>query len=105
MKHYLIIPLTLIIFITQVCMKKITYISDVHLDILYDSNTSDSKLLSCRNGKDYLNYFLKEFDYGRFNCNPSEVLFKSALSDMHNKLSNPDLVIIGGDMISHGLYD
>lgn len=88
-------------------IKKILFLTDVHLDILYDSNTSSQKdfFLRCKNSSDYLNQELLPYDYGRYNCNPSEVLLTTALKDMKKNFPDLDMIIIGGDLISHGLYD
>jgi hypothetical protein len=84
--------------------KKIIFLTDIHLDILYDSNSSNNNLIQCKNSKDYLSHFLKTYDYGRYNCNPTEIILKSALNDMKNKIASPDLLILGGDLIAHNLY-
>lgn len=89
------------------CSKKILFLSDVHLDLLYNSPTSNNLdfLLRCKNSSDFLTHDPEKYDYGRYSCNPSEVLIQTVLKDAKLKNKELDLVILGGDMIAHGLYD
>jgi predicted MPP superfamily phosphohydrolase len=88
-------------------LNKILFLSDVHLELLYDSRTTTKQkfLLKCKNSTDYLNHEVLPFDYGRYNCNPSVVLLQTALKDIYSKFPSLDLIILGGDLIAHGLYD
>jgi hypothetical protein len=85
--------------------KKILFLSDIHLEILYDSKSSSSKTFKCKNTNDYLRNDFLQYDYGRFQCNPSEILLRSALLKAKNESTTYDIIIINGDHIAHGLYN
>jgi predicted MPP superfamily phosphohydrolase len=99
----------LILFSLYACskIKKILYLSDIHLELLYNSKTTTKKefLLKCKNSTNYLSHEVLPFDYGRYNCNPSVVLLQSALKDIYSKFPRLDLIILGGDLVANLLYD
>lgn len=91
---------------TSDTIKNILFLTDIHLDVLYDSKQPFMELTLCRKTKDILNNTIDPFDYGRYNCNPTVHLLESALTkanETYNK--NIDYIILGGDMIAHGLYE
>jgi hypothetical protein len=85
--------------------KKILFLSDIHLEILYDSKSQTVSPDKCKHYPDYLDNKFDEFDFGRYDCNPSGVLFSSALTKAKERNENYDLIIIGGDHIAHRLYE
>lgn len=93
---------------SQSSISKILFLTDIHLDILYNSETSsnyDSMNIKCKKSEDYFKNNVLPFDYGRYNCNPSIILLESALEDISQKFPDLQLIILGGDLISHGIMD
>ena len=77
-------------------IKNILYLTDIHLDLLYDSNSeiNGQFITRCKNNENLETHLLKSFDYGRYSCNSNENLLKETLADIKKKFSDIDLIII-----------
>ncbi len=85
--------------------QKILFLTDIHLDILYDSSNFHQNLKyynHCKNTKNYLKHTYETFDYGRYDCNTPENLLRITLVKIA-KDGIPDLVLLGGDLVAHKL--
>lgn len=91
-------------FLKSAIMKNILFITDIHLDVLYDSNATNESPVFCKNVKDFLNFNLNQNDYGRYDCDPPEHLLKILLTSAKNQ-NKIDLIVIIGDFIGHGIND
>lgn len=103
MQHVSLLLVIINLTFISLTEKKLLFLTDVHLDLLYDSNSPISDV-HCRNKNDYLNHFLNQYDYGKYHCDGTVNLLQSALSHMKLKVPNPDLFIIGGDMVAHKIF-
>lgn len=83
--------------------KNILVLSDIHLDNLYDTSSSNTKEGKCRNMSNLQGNKLHPLDFGRYMCNTNMNLLMSALAHayMKNKI---DMIILAGDLIAHGIY-
>jgi hypothetical protein len=80
----------------------ILFLTDIHLDILYDSQSPTSSL--CRNLKAPFNVTISENDYGKYDCDTPTTLLNSMVSNLRQKYSTLDLIILNGDQIAHNLF-
>lgn len=81
--------------------KKILYLTDIHLNHLYDSSP-ESRMNYCTNPKNIFQYILSPNDYGNYGCDSNLNLLDSLLDQIkiENK-ENFELIIIGGDSLMH----
>lgn len=84
----------LFLFLQKILSFSVAVITDVHLDLNYDPESSSED--NCQKGKRKTSTIAY---YGRKNCDSPFSLFKSAL--MKIKSLNPDLVLVPGDLASH----
>jgi len=92
--------------ITFIRSSKILFISDIHLDILYNSHSptkAAKSYFNCHNITHFLHGQADEFDYGRFNCNTPESLLRMTLTRALLEDSLPSIVMLGGDFVAHGI--
>ena len=98
--------ITFIFFYYSICVDafNILFLSDIHLDIIYNSlSTNKLNLIdNCKNPANF-NFTLNNFDYGRYRCNSPENLLRIILKEASIHSSLPDLVVLGGDFVAHFL--
>jgi predicted MPP superfamily phosphohydrolase len=94
----------ILLLISQSQLKEINilFLTDIHLDYLYDSNSAPSDY--CRNKANPLDITQLDDDFGRPNCDSPKTLFNSMLSNLKTKYEKLDLIILTGDQIAHFLY-
>jgi hypothetical protein len=94
----------LCLVIELVCKRyaDVLFLTDIHIDILYDSSSQTTT--ACRNIKDPFNVTINEKDFGRYDCDSPVSLFNSMFSSLKSNYNNLDLIILNGDQIGHDLY-
>lgn len=100
------LTLTVISSIRIKFTQKILYLTDIHLDLLYNSESSNEgdDYIKCKNSTHYMNNHFNMYDYGRFLCDPSSILLRSTLTEVKSKYPDIEMIILGGDLIAHNLY-
>jgi hypothetical protein len=95
------------LFSLRKTVKNILYLTDIHLDLLYDSDSPfiGEFIFRCKHRKNLEDFTAKPYDYGRFYCNSNENLLKVTLGDVKKKYNDVTAIIISGDQIAHGLSD
>lgn len=84
-------------------LDQIFVISDIHYDILYNSASPQHDF--CKNMKSPLSNEVKSYDFGRFECNTNKNLLISTLKKIKDINNNPQLILLGGDLISHKIME
>ena len=95
--------LQIIGYILSASLDQIYVLTDIHYDILYNSASTNQQY--CKNYTDFLNTKTMDYDFGRFKCNTNRNLILSTLSKIKLINNNPQLIILGGDLIAHGISD
>lgn len=95
------------LFSLRKTVKNILYLTDIHLDLLYDSDSPfiGEFILRCKNRKNLEESTTKPYDYGRYYCNSNENLLKRTLDDAKKKYNDVAAIIVSGDQIAHGLIN
>jgi len=79
---------------------RIILISDIHYDMLYDSKGLVERY--CKSSE-ISRYSMSNNDFGKFGCNSNKNLLLSSLAKMKEIEPNPSLIILGGDLVAHGI--
>ena len=108
LSHKFILTFLIAIFIFSICsnsstnLKRILYLTDLHLNHFYDSNENIKS--HCINNAKVYSYILNKQDFGKLKCDSNINLLNSLLDDFKiNNKKKLDLIIIGGDSIFHGI--
>jgi hypothetical protein len=96
--------ITFLLFINILANEQLNFLflTDIHLDLLYDSLSNHETL--CRNTESPFNMTLYNYDFGRYDCDTPTTLFNSMLNNLKQNQDKLDLIILNGDQIAHNLY-
>jgi len=80
-------------------------LADIHLEPAYSSNLTDYSWCLQRKGKEF-NISTEEAHFGRYGCNPDEVLVEAMFEKMRSEYGgNLDVILVLGDMVGHNYAD